>query len=469
MGSATLFAILASAAVLGEAAVLDRQYTAALSEIGTQEDIFPFLGGAGPHFSFPWDYGIPKEVPETCEMTQVQLFARHGERYPTKSKGHKILNTYYKLANYTGTFNSSLSFLNDDYEFFVEDEAYFEEETTFENSLNPLNPYTGEMDAKRHSQEFLAQYADLLADTPSFAMFTSNSKRCHDTAQFFIDGLGDDYNVSLQVIDEDPSTGANTLTPRNGCAKFNESENDEYVGTYSHKYLSNLAKRLNAENKGLNLTKSDAENLFSWCAFEVNVRGYSEICDVFTEEELIHFSYQDDLESYYENGNGNSLGPTAGAVLFNASVALLKQSEDLEQKAWLSFTHDSDLVNYISSIGLFDNGVELNTSYVPFRDHVYRKGWIVPQGARLYTQQFKCSNATYVRYVINDVVIPIEGCSSGPGFSCPSDDFYEYAESRIGGADFFEKCGQNTASNATSLTFYWDYESRNYNATLIKK
>lgn len=469
VGWRTLAGVLTSVAALGEAAVVDRQYAVAVNKIGTQEKIFPFLGGAGPYFSFPFDTGIPVETPEGCKLTQVQLFARHGERFPTRKMGKKILETYHKLANYTGSFNEPLSFLNEGYEFFVRDAEFYEEETTLNNSLNPLNPYTGEIDAKRHSQEFLRLYKELLNETSSFAVFTSNSKRCHDTAQFFIEGLGNDYNVSLQIIDEDLSSGVNSLTPRYGCANFNGNENDGYVGTYSQEYLSNLAKRLKAENKDLNLTKSDAKNLFSWCAYELNVRGCSDICNIFSEEELIRFSYQDDLESYYENGNGNSLGAVAGSILFNASVRLLKQSEELEQKAWLSFTHDSDLINYIAAVGLFDNGVRLNTSYVPFRDHVYHKSWITPQGARIYTQKLSCDNQSYVRYVVNGAVIPIEGCSSGPGFSCPLDQFYDYAESRIGDIDFFDKCGKNIASNATSLTFYWDYKTRNYNATLVKK
>ncbi|QLG74110.1 hypothetical protein HG535_0F06220 [Zygotorulaspora mrakii] len=370
MGIANILTGLASVAAISNAAAIKQHGFTDLEKIGTQEALFPFLGGSAPHFSYPFDYGIPKEIPDVCEMNQVQLFARHGERYPTVNSGRRILQTYYKLMNYTRDFNSSLSFLDADYEFFIQDQDNLEEETTMKNSLNPLNPYTGEMDAKRHGREFLDQYEELIADTPDFAVFTSNSKRCHDTAQFFIDALGNDYNVSLQVLDEDASSGANTLTPRHSCAKFNEDENEDYLATYSHDYLSNLSKRLNAENRGLNLTRSDASNLFNWCSYELNVRGYSYMCDVFTEEELIHYSYQDDLESYYENGNGNSLGATAGAVLFNASVELLKESRELDQKAWLSFTHDSDLINYIAAVGLFDDGNRLNTSSIPFRDHV---------------------------------------------------------------------------------------------------
>lgn len=469
MAPVTILATLVSLLAISDAAAIKPYHFTDLDKIGTQTALFPYLGGAGPHFSFPIDFGIPKEVPEGCEMTQVQVIARHGERYPTKNSGSKMMTTYYKLTNYTGTFNDSLSFLNENYEFFVQDQNNFEEETTLKNSLDPLNPYTGEMDAKRHAREFLNQYEDLIADTPDFAMFTSNSKRCHDTAQFFIDGLGGDYNVSLQIIDESPASGVNTLTPRYGCPNFNESENDAYLNTYSDDYLSGIAKRLNKQNSGLNLTSTDATNLFTWCAYELNVRGYSYMCDVFTNEELIYYSYADDLDSYYEDGNGNSLGLTVGSVLFNSSVQLLKQSEELNQKAWLSFTHDTDIVNYMAAVGLFDDGNKLNTSFVPFRDHTYHKSWIVPQGARIYLQQFSCSNETYVRYVVNDVVIPIESCQSGPDFSCPSEKFYEYADSRIGNIDFVSSCGTATVSNSTSLTFYWDYKNTTYNATLVKK
>nr|CAI6489241.1 ADM_HP1_G0026050.mRNA.1.CDS.1 [Saccharomyces cerevisiae] len=53
-----------------------------------------------------------------------------------------------------------------------------------------VNPYTGEMNAKRHARDFLAQYGYMVENQTSLPFFTSNSNRCHDTAQYFIDGLG---------------------------------------------------------------------------------------------------------------------------------------------------------------------------------------------------------------------------------------------------------------------------------------
>ncbi|MCQ4972640.1 hypothetical protein NE461_12350, partial [Lactococcus lactis] len=81
-------------------------------------------------------------------------------------------------------FNGSLSFLNDDYEFFIRDDDDLEMETTFANSDNVLNPYTGEMDAKRHAREFLAQYGYMFENQTSFPIFAASSERVHSCSMF---------------------------------------------------------------------------------------------------------------------------------------------------------------------------------------------------------------------------------------------------------------------------------------------
>ncbi|CAI6455425.1 BBF_HP2_G0025840.mRNA.1.CDS.1 [Saccharomyces cerevisiae] len=368
-----------------------------IDKIGTQTEIFPFLGGSGPYYSFTGDYGISRDLPESCEMKQVQMVGRHGERYPTVSKAKSIMTTWYKLSNYT------------------------EMETTLANSVNVLNPYTGEMNAKRHARDFLAQYGYMVENQTSFAVFTSNSNRCHDTAQYFIDGLGDKFNISLQTISEAESAGANTLSAHHSCPAWDDDVNDDILKKYDTKYLSGIAKRLNKENKGLNLTSS-----------------YDVVRSV-------------------------------GANLFNASVKLLKESEVQDQKVWLSFTHDTDILNYLTTIGIIDDKNNLTAEHVPFMENTFHRSWYVPQGARVYTEKFQCSNDTYVRYVINDAVVPIETCSTGPGFSCEINDFYDYAEKRVAGTDFLKVCNVSSVSNSTELTFFWDWNTKHYNDTLLKQ
>ncbi|SCV04078.1 LAMI_0H13234g1_1 [Lachancea mirantina] len=466
MVGAAIFLLGAIPACLG--AVLPKNKPDDMHLVGTQKDIIPYLAGAGPYFSYPVNYGIPIEAPDQCEFRQVQLIGRHGERYPTTNSGKKLLKLYNTLRKYPNKFNGSLEFMND-YEFFIRDQNDLQMETTLSNSVNFVNPYTGQADATAHARKFLVYYNELLNAAEQTAVFAASSERVHDTAQYFIEGLGDNYNMTLQTVSEEPSAGANTISAGNSCPAWDEDLYSNITDAYTTKYLEDIAYRLNGENPGLNLSSSDAYNMFAWCAYELNARGYSEICDVFKKEELIHYSYYNDLTSFYQDGPGYPMIKAAGSNLFNASVALLQQSESLPQRAYIAFTHDTDILNYLVTIGLFDDGKMLSANSTPFREQAFHRSWQVPQGARVYTQKYTCGNDSYVRYVVNDAVIPIETCSSGPGFSCPEKEFYAYATERLQGQNFFQACNTSSVSNVTDLTFFWDWEEKHYNATLLKQ
>ncbi|CEP59974.1 histidine phosphatase family protein LALA0_S01e00166g [Lachancea lanzarotensis] len=435
--------------------------------IGTQNDLFPFFGGSAPYFSYPMNSGVSVEAPDKCSMKQIQLFARHGERYPTNSTAQLIKSTYGKLKNAHLNSTGSLSFINDDYCFFLEDPTQFEELTTLKNVIDPIDPYSGQQDAQRHAREFMYHYGDLLENTTTLPIFTSNSKRVHDTALYFGQALSNKLNISMQVISEEASSGANTLTPYNSCKDYNETEHAAIYAKFPKDYLSGISRRLLLENPGLNLTTSDVTNMFSWCAYEIDTRGYSPMCEIFTREELVYYSYNLDLISYYGEGAGNSLSADVGSVPFNSSIELLKQSEYLDNKVWLSFTHDTNLINYLTAIGLFDDGLKLPADHIPFRQSSYHRSWMVPLGARIYTQLYQCGNESYVRYVVNDAVIPLEQCSTGPGLSCKLSDFLDYAEKQLQKTNFLQDCKVEQSSNQTELTFYWDYQKMHYNAPLF--
>lgn len=429
-----------------------------------QDHLFPFLGGAAPYFSFPTPFGISTDTPDTCTVEQIQLLSRHGERYPTVSKGKALTTLYEKFTNYTGEFSGNLSFLND-YTFFV-DKSQLEKETTTNNTVLG-NPYLGETNLINHGRYFYTKYSDLL-NNETLPVFTSNSKRVYDSAVNFARGFNSQHmlknknpiDYSVQIISENATTGANTLTPIKSCSKFDEDESEEYVKAFPKDYLKQAAERINDSNPGLNITTSDVQTMYVWCAFEINVRGRSDMCDVLTMQELINFSYYDDLTEFYEHGPGNSLGKTVGSVLFNASLQLLTE-ENPSNKIWLSFTHDTDISNFLAAVGLFDTGKNMTSKHPEFQGHVFHKSWFVPQGARVYTEKLSCNDTSYVRYVVNDAVIPINGCSSGPGLSCELNDFVEYANGRIGDLDYVQSC---EIKENTTLTFYWDYKDKQYSA-----
>lgn len=423
-------------------------------------NVINFMGGAGPYIQRP-SYGISADLPDQCEIKQVQLISRHGARYPTISTGKGFKSLYDKFQNYNGTFKGDLAFLND-YEFFVHDSDLYEKETTAKNSEGT---YAGTNDMLIHGAAFRSKYNDIFNENQTLLVFTSNSGRIHMSSKYFARGfLGDDYEedkVLYSIINEEDSMGANSLTPSNGCAALNDSINDELVNQYDSSYLEGILTRLVDQNPGLNLTTSDISKLFPWCAYELNVNGSSPFCSLFTNDELIHYSYSVDLDKYYLVGPANNLTATAASPLLNASLSLLKDDSN-PNKVWLSFVHDGDVYRYLTAVGLVNLNNTLPVDHIPF-PIPYQNVQIAPQGARIYTEKFQCSNETYVRYIVNDAVMPIESCQNGPGFSCKFADFEAYIEKQLEGNSYADNC--NVAEGVpTELTFYWDYVSKNYTA-----
>lgn len=428
-----------------------------------QYNILHFLGGSAPYVQNP-GFGISTEIPEQCTLEQVQLYSRHGERYPSKGNGKTFEAIYNKLKAYNGTLKGDLSFVND-YTYFVPDPYWYEKETTPSNSEGY---FSGTSNALKHGAAFRAKYNALYSQNATLPVFSSNSGRCYQTSNFFARGfLGDNYTenaVQYVIIDEDPDMGLNSLTPRAACNAYNSSSGAAKVANYSTQYLKDIQARLVKQNPGLNLTTSDIQNLFGYAAFEINVRGYSPFADLFTNDEFIKYSYSQDLANYYNNGPGNNLTKAIGSTFLNSSLALLKNTT-AENKVWLSFSHDTDWEIFNVAIGLIEPAHELPTDQIPF-PNPYVHSQLVPQGARIYTEKYHCGNDSYVRYILNDAVIPLKNCSSGPGFSCKLSDFETYVENRLHDVNVVEQC-QVFNNVSHELTFYWDYPTKNYSVPLI--
>ncbi|RCK62482.1 Acid phosphatase PHO11 [Candida viswanathii] len=426
------------------------------------DNILRYLGGSAPYFQRQ-GYGISTDIPEGCTIEQVQLYSRHVERFPTVSLGRRLEALYERFQNYSQPFSGDLSFLNDGYTYFVDDSSNYALSTSPENSQSV---YAGTTNALRHGASFRARYGSLYDANSTLPVFSSNSARVLETSRYFARGfLGDDFEegrtVKFNVISEDEESGVNTLTPRRGCPRYDDLAFEYIAERYNTSYLNGIAERIESQNPGLNLTADDAYELFDWCAYELNVRGYSPFCGIFTNRELLQFSYGDDLEKYYTDGPGNPQNRFVGSILLNASLALLKDDTN-PNKVWLSFAHSADLAVYHAALGLFDIAEDLPTDYIPF-PNPYSHASIAPQGARIYTEKLGCGGESYVRYIVNDAVTPISTCADGPGFSCKLDDFEDYLNERIGGYNITEECGLNS-SYPTEVSFYWDYDDVVYDS-----
>lgn len=427
-----------------------------------QYNIARYLGGSAPYVQSQGN-GIDTAIPDQCTIEQVHLLSRHGERYPSKSTGSFYSQVVKEIQQYSGTFKGDLAFLND-YQYFVPNTDHYEKETTpgFGNRL-----YSGTTDALKHGASFREKYNSLYDPKEELPVFSSTSGRVYQTSEYFVRGfLGDQYDsnkTKWAIISESSKMGANSLTPGSGCEKFSAATNKTARDGYSNDYLNVPLKRFEAANPGLNLTKSQVHAFYGICAFELNVNGYSPFCGVFTNEELVRFSYGEDVSNYYAIGPGNKLSSTVSSQLLSASYDLL-QNDSATNKIWLSFTHDTNIESFLAALGITNPKEDLPTNEIPF-PYPYLHSSLVPQGARLYTEKLKCGDSTYVRYILNDAVVPVPGCGSGPGFSCPWDDYSDYIKERLDGKNYLKECGVSGVPG--KLTFYWDYKSTDYNAALI--
>ncbi|KAM9924789.1 hypothetical protein OXX80_002665 [Metschnikowia pulcherrima] len=425
-------------------------------------NVVRFLGGAGPYVQHP-GYGISTDIPDQCTLEQVHLLSRHGERYPSKSAGKRLESLMNKVNNHNETFVGELAFFND-YTYFVQDKSLYEKETS---PINSEGTFSGTTDALRHGASFRAKYQSVFGDDEVLNVFTSNSGRCHETSKYFARGfMGDEYSdetVNFYVISEGEQMGANSLTPRDACVNYDSDVNDDIIAQYDMSFLATARDRIVAGND-FNLTTTDVQNMFQWCAYEINVRGASPVCDLFTNEEFIRYSYYIDVSTYYSNSFGNNMTATAAAPYLNATLQFLKQ-EDPDFKVLLAFTHDTDLELFHSALGLLEPEHDLPTDHVPFPSP-YSHVQATPQGARIVTEKYSCSGKSYVRYLLNDAVVPIKTCQDGPGFSCEFSKYESYIESRLEGKDYAAQCGIS-ADVPAAVSFLWDYKTANYTAADI--
>ncbi|GEQ69298.1 hypothetical protein JCM33374_g2969 [Metschnikowia sp. JCM 33374] len=425
-------------------------------------NVVRFLGGSGPYVQHP-GYGISTDIPDQCTLEQVHLMSRHGERYPALDAGVGFEKVWKKLQAYNQTFKGELAFFND-YSYFVPQQDLYEKETTPTNSEGT---FSGTTDALRHGSSFRAKYGSLFnISAESLKVFTASSGRVHQTSEYFARGfLGDQYSddvVDYYIFDEeDKSLGANSMTPSYGCHNYDWDLMDDVVAQYNQSYLDGARKRILKGNHGLNLSSSDIKHLFQWCAYEINVRGSSPVCDLFTNEEFVRYSYYQDLDNYYSYSNGNNLSVTVSTPWLNATKEyLLEESPDF--RVLLSFTHDNEIETFHAALGLFQPDEDLPTDHIPFPTP-YSHVQVTPQGARTVTEKYNCGGTSYVRYVVNDAVIPIKSCQDGPGFSCELSQFEKYVDSRIAGKNYATQCGINS-TEASTVTFLWDYAEKNYTA-----
>lgn len=114
-----------------------------------------------------------------------------------------------------------------------------------------------------------------------------------------------------------------------------------------------------------------------------------------------------------------------------------------------SSVHDGDIVPMLASLGLFDDPQKLPADRI-YPERQWKTSQIVPMGGRIVLERMTCSASTdhensqsgvFIRFNVNDGIVALPGCESGPRKSCPLERFMDHVAGRgkLGG-DFRKTC-----------------------------
>ncbi|GAV27426.1 hypothetical protein PMKS-000894 [Pichia membranifaciens] len=454
---ATLATIAISLASLSEALSFHAPYSQDSVDLDTPNR---FLANAGP-FNEAIGYGIPTDTPEDCKIDQAHLFMREGARFPLKGQVEDYIELLNTLKNTSIAVPSGPLAFVADYEPLNFNATKYGRDTSFDGI------YSGSNEVHKLGAILRARYNHLVDESSTTPLFAAAAQKVYDTAQifgdsFFFGGRAGDYKVF--VFDEEVEASANTLTSAYSCPAYDDDANDDLVDSSTLDFYQWEADRLNRVSPGFNLTDDDVYVMFSYCAFELDAYGSSKFCDALSRNFLIGNAYTSDLNYFYSYGPGNNFSTVGGGLYVNATATMLKQGPEVAPALTFSFTHETILLNYITALGLLGDQTTLDVNSVDFNRY-FHSSQTIPMGGRVITERLSCTNHTsgkdesYVRILLNNKVTPVPGCNSGPGYSCPLDDYLDYVSNKT--VRFADACHLNSSS-PQDLSFYWDWKTANY-------
>lgn len=126
-----------------------------------------------------------------------------------------------------------------------------------------------------------------------------------------------------------------------------------------------------------------------------------------------------------------------------------------------SSAHDTNITPILAALGLLTPEEDLPLDRIPF-GNPYSTGDIVPQGGHFTIERLSCDKTaiskagSYVRLVLNEAVVPFNKCTSGPGYSCPLEEYSTIVKGML--PDYVGQC-KVPHKDPKSLSFWWNFNS----------
>ncbi|PCH40555.1 phytase [Wolfiporia cocos MD-104 SS10] len=379
------------------------------------ENIQRSWGQYSPYFPAA-NYVAP---PRGCNITQVHLFVRHGARYPTTTNAPSYRYAVSRLASAKKFSDPRLEFLKD-YEYGMPEEGLVPlgAEQSFEAGWEAFVRYGGLVGGEGRQERGIFVRA-------------SDSQRVVDSAGNWTKGFAAaSRNTVVPVISAYLSEEVNS-TLNSDCPAALDGTRE--INIWLQQFAPPIAHRLNTAAPGTKLSDEDVFSLMAMCPFESialsgsrkRVKGKSEFCNLFSEDEWNAFEYHGDVEKYYKTGPGNALGAIQGVGYTNELLARLIEQPvrdntthnaslpfPLGRAIYADFSHENAMVAVFSALGLYDDVSAPDPRKIGADDRVWQANRMVPFSARMVTEILQCGggegrDGTYIRILVNDAVRPL--------------------------------------------------------------
>ena len=408
-------------------------------------DISHRWGQYSPYFSLAAE-SISDAVPQQCDVTFVQVLSRHGARYPTASKSSKYKELIEAIQANATSYKDGTAFIR-----------------TYNYTLGSDDLTTfGEREMVNSGIKFYQRYEALARDNTPFVR-SSGSSRVVQSGQLFLKGFDaskkkdraanhSQSNPKINVVISEDSGSNNTLN-HNTCPAFEASSlGDDVSDNYTAIFVPPIQTRLQAALPGVSLSLDDVTYLMDLCAFDTvsdTADGSTEsaFCALFTEKEWSQYNYYQSLGKYYGYGAGNPLGPTQGVGFVNELIARMTHTPvqdhtstnhtldrpgsstfPVNKALYADFTHDNGMIPIFFALGLYNETAPLPRTHVQAADKAdgFSAAWTVPFAARAYFEMMDCGGSEpLVRALVNDRVVPLQGCGADEMGRCTRKNFVE--------------------------------------------
>ncbi|KAG9046343.1 hypothetical protein FS837_004612 [Tulasnella sp. UAMH 9824] len=409
------------------------------------QSIGPYSARYSVH-SFGGYNHIASDLPQGCDVVQVNILQRHGARYPTSDSWSSIASAVEKIKeasslNPQAAANSPLAFVSK-YNFTLGTDSLVD--------FGRLQAYT--------SGKYISDHYQHLSLNGTFMRSTSKD-RVLESARWFKHGFeGRPFPFPIgdlelpDVVIPTGSSNNNTLSVDNCAAAEAAPEDDPDAPNmqWLNIYATPIAKRLNAFIPGLKLTATDANALMSLCGFDTAFQNgkASSWCGIFKKAEWADNEYYWDLEKYYGSSYGSPYAKAQGSGWVNELIARLtgkpvrvtgavNATLDSDSKTFplppnspsifADFSSDNNIAHMIAALGILNDPQPLPAHGPSPKNHLFVASKLVPFSTSLVVEKLACpqqvhfqsddpaeggtrskGRGEYVRMILNEGVVPLD-------------------------------------------------------------